>query len=172
MKSTIICAVLFCTALLSAGTPIKFDNNFTVNPQGKLSRWMENKLAVYKPWGTYQVIGNNKGSNALRFTAEGKEYHILSNNWYKVQEGQTVVIKVTAKGKGQFAIGSVVYTKDYKFIYSYYRQRSKVNEKEAEYTFKVSPKNRPGKNIGLGRILIVGFKGADITISKLSAEIE
>lgn len=167
-----ICAAMFCTVLLFAGTPIKFNKNFTMDSQGKLSRWMENKLAPYKPWGTYEIIDDDEGNNALHITATGKEYHILSNDWFKVQEGKTIVLKVTAKGSGKFALGSVVYTADHKFIYSHYSTRATVGKTEKVYTFKVSPKGRNGKKVGLGRILIVGFKGADVTISKFSAVIE
>lgn len=172
MKAAIFCTVMFCTILLSAGTPIKFNKNFTMDSQGKLYRWEENKLAEFKPWGTYEIIDDDEGNNALHITAAGKQYHILSNDWFKIQEGKTIVIKVTAKGSGDFCIASGIYTSNHKFIYSQYGARAKAGNTEKVYTFKLAPKGRNGKKVGLGRIFIVGYKGADVTISKFSAEIE
>ena len=172
MKTTMICAVMFCAALLSAGEPVKFNKNFTMDSQGKLSRWIENKLEVFKPWGAYEIIDDDEGNNALHISATGAEYHILSNDWFKIQEGKTLVIKATVKGSGQFSIGSIVYTDKYKYIYTHYGTRSRAEKAEKVFTFKVAPKGRNGNKVGLGRIFIVGYKGADVTISKLSAEIE
>lgn len=172
MKKVTVSIIMLSALVLCAGTPIKLNNTFAIDTKGRLARWFENKLAPFKPWGSYEIIDDDEGNSALHMTAKGKEYHIISNDWYDIKEGSKVVLKASVKGKGHFSIGSVVYTKDHKYIYSHYGNRSIAKEQTKEFVFRLAPKGRNGKQVGKGRIFIVAYQGADITISKFTAEKE
>lgn len=163
---------MFCAVLVYAGVPVKFDGDFMKDPNGKLARWIENKLEEFKPWGKYEIVEGSEGKNSLHLTAAGKEYHILSKDWFAVRDGQSVVVKASAKGHGSFSLGVIVYTEKQGFVYSHYnKEKENLLNKEKEFSFRIYPKDRNGKKVAFGRILIVTYKDSDVTISKMSAEV-